>query len=132
MSQSVSPDDWIVRVGLVSAGVLLSITLLAYWLIYISRIKSDEEDEFENDNLDGIQTAVSPIAIHTSTHSALWKKAAHNNVSPQKKSASVDTKERGRFEILGEDDSDEEVIHPHNEARSGERSKSSDETNDER
>ena len=122
------PDIWVVRVGLMSGLVLVSMTLIAYWLVIISRVKSNVAGEgTTEDNLDGIQNPSSPIAIHSTVESALWKSVQKartpkglSNTTHQSavtltgKSKRSDPKNlniatRGKFAIIGEDDSDEDI-----------------------
>ena len=108
-----------------SGLVLISMTLIAYWLIIIARAKSSTSAEnITEDNLDGIQNPSSPIAIHSTVESALWKSVqkARTPKGLSRESVSVSAKSkrlgsdpknlniatRGKFAIIGEDDSDEE------------------------
>jgi hypothetical protein len=118
------PDIWIIRVGLMTALVLFSMTLILGWLVLIARWKNNAEYHEDNSFENVVQqSSVNPIALHTITDSVRWKGAGKNNnvksppnttmktsssssVTPSNKVLNTST--RGKFAILGEDDEDED------------------------
>ncbi len=102
------PDEYILKVGIATAFVLIGMALLCAWLIYVARLSvdcsEDDEDAFASSN------PSSPVAIHTTTESVLWK-IAKSNPQPKRSSrlnnSSVASKVQ--FEIIGEDDDDERL-----------------------
>jgi hypothetical protein len=108
------PDIWIIRVGLMTALVLVAMTVLGAWLVAVARWKAATEvDMSEDGNFEAVihQPATNPISLQNSIGSPLWNKRANgkgHTTTSQPANQSPKSSARGKFAILGDDDDDDE------------------------
>jgi hypothetical protein len=101
---------------------LFGATILGAWLVYVG-VSDSGIDAIDDDNFGEVSNPKSPVAIHATTESILWRTVnhhnSHNNLLANTAASKVskaeakvrsmlhaDTKSRGRFAIVGDDDSD--------------------------
>ncbi len=102
---------WMIKIGIATLVAMISMTVLGAWLVYVARLKNPPKVS-EDDNLDGVSNPASPVAIHSTTQSVLWRITRTQPQQSSLKKMKAQDRSRGKFEIIGDDDdSDNEDQH---------------------
>lgn len=98
---------WLIRVGVVTLFALVGTTSLGVWLISIARGKNRERvlDSDDADGLGVVNDPSSPVAIHSSADSILWR-AVRAQRYPANRLAKDQNRNEVQFKIVGAEDPD--------------------------